>query len=187
MESLGPPVFLVIKKWPSVYRSFGNFIFSKIVDNFVIYQEWVCGNWVIWCFESFFLIIKRNTIWKEWVWSFGHLVFWVIHLKMIGHLVLIIQDSYLFIESFGVMKHYFLGLLVILEMLKYSSQFVTFKVSGHWVIWCFWSFCFFWNKVFGHWQSSQRDHTEFPNTCICSGILLFPLYRFSPYPVGLDK
>ena len=36
-------------------------------------------------------------------------------------------------------------------------------------------------------QSSQRDHTEFPNTCICSGILLFPLYRFFPYPLGLDK
>ena len=129
-----------IRKWPSVYRSFGNFIFSKIVDNFVIYQERVCGNWVIWCFESFFLIIKRNTIWKEWMWSFSHLVFLVIHLKMIGHLVFLVK-----------MKHYFLGLLVILEMLKYSSQFVTFKVSGHRVIWCFRSFRFFWNEVFGHW------------------------------------
>ena len=36
-------------------------------------------------------------------------------------------------------------------MLKYSCQFVTFKLIGHWVIWCFWSFCFFWNNVFGHW------------------------------------
>ena len=81
------------------------------------------------------------------MWSFGHLVFWVIHLKMIGHLVLIIQDSYLFIESFGVFGQngtfFELGLLVILEMLKYSSQFVTFKVSGHRVIWCFRSFRFF--------------------------------------------
>ena len=85
------------------------------------------------------------------MWSFSHLVFWVIHLKMKGHLVLIIQDSHLFIESFGVFGqnghffkiNYFLGLLVILEMLKYSSQFVTFKVSGHRVIWCFRSFRFF--------------------------------------------
>ena len=48
-------------------------------------------------------------------------------------------------------SNYFLGSLVILEMLKYSCQFVTFKLIGHWVILCFCSFSFFWNNVFGHW------------------------------------
>ena len=36
-------------------------------------------------------------------------------------------------------------------------------------------------------QSYQRDCTEFSNTCICLGILLFPKYRFSPDPAGLGK
>ena len=36
-------------------------------------------------------------------------------------------------------------------------------------------------------QSCQRDWTEFSNTCICLGILLFPKYRFSPDPAGLGK
>ena len=55
--------------------------------------------------------------------------------------------------------NYFLGLLVNLEMLKYSSQFVTFKVSGHRVIWCFRSFRFFWNEVFGHWVIQCFSHS----------------------------
>ena len=37
------------------------------------------------------------------------------------------------------------------------------------------------------YQSYQRDCTEFSNTCICLGILLFPKYRFSPDPAGLGK
>ena len=36
------------------------------------------------------------------------------------------------------------------------------------------------------WQSYQRDCREISNTCICLGILLFPKYRFSPDPAGLE-
>ena len=42
-------------------------------------------------------------------------------------------------------------------------------------------------KLINKSQSYRRDCTEFSNTCICLGILLFPKYRFSPDPAGLGK
>ena len=95
------------------------------------------------------------------MWSLGHWVFWVIHYKNDrsfgfdhdhSRILCIHWVIWYFWPKWNVFWiNYFLGLLVILEMLKYSSQFVTFKVSGHRVIWCFRSLCFFWNEVFGHW------------------------------------